>query len=77
MLRLFPTIAAVALALAFLSVPAAPLLSSSAYASKMNGNYGCSEGRGRCGGTGRGKITQAPGGKHFRGQNWQVSQPPR
>ena len=73
MLRLFPTIAAVAFALAFLSFPAAPLLSSSAYASKMNGNYGCSEGRGRCQGHGRSKITQMPGGKPFRGQNGQVS----
>jgi hypothetical protein len=65
MLRLLPIIAAFALALAFLSVPAAPLLSSSAYASKMNGNYGCSEGHGRCRGTGRGKITQMHGRKHW------------
>lgn len=69
MLRLLPTIAAFALAIVFLSVPAAPLISSSAYASKMNGNYGCSEGHGRCRGSAREKTTQMPGRKHFRGQN--------
>jgi hypothetical protein len=39
--------AALTLALVTLSLPA-PILSSSAYAGKMDGNYGCSKGLGQC-----------------------------
>ena len=45
-------VAALALALVTLSLPA-PMLSSSAYAGKMDGNYGCSEGMGKCNTQGR------------------------
>jgi hypothetical protein len=47
MIRFLPTIAGFALAFAFLSTPA-PMLTPNAFANKMTGNYGCSEGTGRC-----------------------------
>ena len=56
-------IAAVALAVAYLLIPA-PIVSDNAFASKMNGSYGCSEGMGKCNGgdPNRSMITSAKKG---------------